>query len=171
MSDSKKRKLLLLRRKFELLRNRTLSRYKPHQKQSEFHEVGKHSKERLFLAGNRCGKTHCGAMEMAMHLTGEYPTWWHGLTFNKPIKAWAASVTTESTRDILQRAYLGNLRDDSVGSIPSFSIVKTTLRRGVADAVDTVYVKHKSGGVSTLGFKSYDQGREKFQGTPLISYI
>jgi phage terminase large subunit-like protein len=39
------------------------------------------------------------------------------------------------------------------------------MRKGVTDAVDTVRVKHVSGGSSTLGFKSYDQGREKWQGT------
>lgn len=38
---------------------------------------------------------------------------------------------------------------------------------GVADAVDSVLVRHKSGDNSTLGFKSYDQGREKWQGETL----
>jgi phage terminase large subunit-like protein len=31
--------------------------------------------------------------------------------------------------------------------------------------MDTVSVRHASGGTSVLGFKSYDQGRRKFQGT------
>jgi phage terminase large subunit-like protein len=38
-------------------------------------------------------------------------------------------------------------------------------RRGVADAIDTANVRHVSGGTSTIGLKSYDQGRKKFQGT------
>jgi phage terminase large subunit-like protein len=31
--------------------------------------------------------------------------------------------------------------------------------------IDTIPIKHKSGGWSKLGFKSYDQGRKVFQGT------
>lgn len=38
---------------------------------------------------------------------------------------------------------------------------------GTPDALDSVVVKHVSGGTSTLGFKSYDQGREKWQGETL----
>jgi phage terminase large subunit-like protein len=38
------------------------------------------------------------------------------------------------------------------------------MRQGVADAVDTLVVRHVSGGKSTIGFKSYDQGRQKWQG-------
>lgn len=34
----------------------------------------------------------------------------------------------------------------------------------MANALDTVLVRHVSGGVSELGFKSYDQGRQKWQG-------
>lgn len=36
---------------------------------------------------------------------------------------------------------------------------------GVANALDTVQINHVSGGISTLGFKSYDQGRQKWQGS------
>lgn len=39
-------------------------------------------------------------------------------------------------------------------------------RQGVPDAIDGIVVKHVSG-ESTLGFKSYDQGREKWQGETL----
>lgn len=109
--------------------------------------------------------TFCGATEMAMHLTGVYPSWWEGKRFNEPVDAWAASDTGETTRDILQNEYLGNPSKGTVGAIHTSLIVNTTARRGVSDAVDTVYVQHKSGGVSQLGFKSYDQGRSKFQGT------
>jgi phage terminase large subunit-like protein len=38
---------------------------------------------------------------------------------------------------------------------------------GVPDALDSVVVQHVSGGQSTLGFKSYDQGRQKWQGETL----
>jgi phage terminase large subunit-like protein len=35
----------------------------------------------------------------------------------------------------------------------------------VDDLTDTVKVQHKSGGWSTLGMKSYEQGRGSFEGT------
>ena len=58
---------------------------------------------------------------------------------------------------------------DALGSgfIPKAAILKVTASHGVSDAVDTVQVRHVSGGVSTLGFKSYEQGRGKFQGATL----
>jgi len=155
----------LLQTKLTLLKGLSFAPYQPHAKQEAFHAAGKLYKERLFLAGNRCGKTYAAAQEMAMHLTGEYPDWWQGLRFEKPIHAWAASVTVESTRDILQKAYLGDETQNVVGAIPQGLLLDVTMRRGVSGAIDTVYVRHKTGAVSMLGFKSYDQGREKFQGT------
>lgn len=98
-----------------------------------------------------------------MHLTGLYPAWWQGARYTRPVKAWAASVTAEATRDILQAAYLGV--GEGSGLIPPHLITRQTIKRGVAEAVDQVYIRHSSGGQSVLGFKSYDQGREKFQGT------
>jgi phage terminase large subunit-like protein len=47
--------------------------------------------------------------------------------------------------------------------LPHDSIEKVAKSGG--DRADIVYVKHKSGGVSTIGFKSYDQGRPAFEGT------
>lgn len=139
--------------------------YRPHPKQEIFHAFGADCRERLFLAGNRVGKTFCGATEMAMHLTGRYPAWWAGRRFTEPVDAWAASDTSETTRDILQNEYLGNPSKGTIGAIHPSLIVDQSPRRGIADAVDTVLVRHFSGKVSQLGFKSYDQGRAKFQGT------
>jgi phage terminase large subunit-like protein len=140
--------------------------YTPHSKQALLHKLGSSCRERLFLGGNRTGKTFCGSNEMAMHLTGVYPSWWEGERFNEPVDAWAASDTGETTRDILQNEYLGNPAKGTLGALhPSVLVGEPTSRRGVSGAVDTVYVRHISGGVSQLGFKSYDQGRSKFQGT------
>ena len=44
---------------------------------------------------------------------------------------------------------------------------KPTLGHGASDAFDTIQVKHRSGGLSILRFKSYEQGRQKFQGETL----
>src|SRR3954454_13503795 len=60
-------------------------------------------RERLMLAANRVGKTEgVGAYETTVHLTGQYPPWWEGPRFHKPIKAWAAGDTSKTVRDILQ---------------------------------------------------------------------
>ena len=159
-----------LKRATELERrfNRTrLSRYRPYPKQAEFHAAGATHRERLFMAGNRVGKTQCGAAEMAFHLTGLYPDWWAGKRFAKAVRAWAAGVTNESTRDVVQEKLIGppSQREAwGTGFIPGQLMLQPSMARGAADSIDTVSVKHASGGTSMLQFKSYERGREKFQG-------
>ncbi len=84
-----------------------LASYAPYQKQKDFHAAGATHSERLFMAGNQLGKTLSGAAEWAMHLTGRYPTWWQGATFDKAPTLWASGVTSESTRDNPQRMLVG----------------------------------------------------------------
>lgn len=135
-------------------------------KHTEFFRAGAFHQERAAIAGNRCGKTTLGCYEASLHLTGDYPHWWDGYRFNEPVDWWAASDTSETTRDILQKEFLGPISEIGTGMIPQDLIIgDPARRRGIADAIDTVNVKHKSGGISSLAFKSYDQGREKFQGT------
>ena len=134
-------------------------------KHLEFFRLGKIHMERAFMAANRVGKTVVGAYEVTVHLTGEYPAWWEGRRFDRPTDWWAASDTSETTRDIVQLALLGPPGDHGTGMIPHRHILSVAPRRGVTDAVDLVRVRHVSGGISTLGFKAFEQGREKFQGT------
>jgi len=169
MADNEK--LNELARNLEELKRRQeenrLSYYKPYAKQRTFHELGATARERMFLAGNQLGKTYSGAAEMAMHLTGLYPSWWQGRRFAGPVRAWAAGVTGESTRDNPQRLLLGPLGLQGTGSIPKDRILEVRNGRGIPDAVDSVLVRHKDGGTSQLGFKSYERGREKLQGETL----
>ncbi len=135
-------------------------------KHLSFFEAGKTFMERAAIAANRVGKTTMSAYETTLHLTGQYPEWWTGRRFNHPVEWWAASDTGETTRDILQLEFLGKIDHLGTGMIPKDCIVgEPSRRRGVADSIDTVRVKHVTGGESSLSFKSYDQGREKFQGT------
>jgi phage terminase large subunit-like protein len=136
-------------------------------KHLQFFEAGNIHRERAFVAGNRTGKTlGIGAYELTCHLTGRYPEWWVGKRFVKPIEAWAAGDTGITTRDIIQRAILGPINDVGTGMIPKSCIVDTRRKAGsIQDLVDTVYVKHLTGGMSLLGLKIYDQRRESFQGT------
>jgi phage terminase large subunit-like protein len=150
-------------------RNRLIA-YKPYERQREFHDAGRVHRERLFMAGNQLGKTWAGGFECAMHLTGRYPGWWGGRRYDRPVRLWAAGVTGESTRDNPQRILLGPppLREQwGTGTVPGDSIEHISLSRGIADAVDSIVVRHASGGPSTLTFKAYGMGREKWQGETL----
>jgi len=87
-------------------------------KHSAFFTASKAYTETLFIAGNRCGKTLAGAFAMACHLTGDYPSWWNGKTFDRPIKAWAAGSDAKSTRDTVQKELLGSIGNWGTGLIP-----------------------------------------------------
>ena len=143
----------------------------PYPKQEQFFDLGATKHERLLMAGNQVGKSYAGAFETACHLTGEYPDYWLGHRWDRPVIGWAAGETGLVVRDASQRLLCGSPGVDELfgsGMIPKECFIdKPSLARGVADAYDTVQVRHKSGGVSILQFKSYEQGREKFQAATL----
>ncbi len=142
---------------------RQLDLYRPHKKQAEFHQAGKTAKERLFMAGNQQGKSLALAAEVAMHLTGEYPDWWVGRRFPKPIKAWVGGVDGDLTRDGIQVRLVGLPESLGTGMVPKRCVLATTAARGTTGLFDTVLIQHTSGGKSTLGFKSYKEGRLAWQ--------
>lgn len=118
------------------------------------------------MAANRVGKTEgCGAYETTLHATGLYPSWWPGKRFHKPVKAWAAGDTNKTVREIIQEKLLGPPGHWGTGMVPGDLVVHRTLKQGVADAIDTIFVRHVSGGTSRIGLKSYQEGRESFQGS------
>jgi len=136
-----------------------------YKKHTDFFALGAHHRERLFLAANRTGKSITGAYETSVHLSGLYPHWWVGKRFTRPNRWWVAGDTSKTVRDIVQEAILGPARAIGTGMLPGNTIIRCTPKSGIPDAVDTVHVRHISGGTSVLQFKSYDQGREAFQGT------
>ncbi|NUX58672.1 terminase large subunit domain-containing protein [Paraburkholderia youngii] len=147
-----------------------LADYAPYPKQMEFHAAGADPNviDRLLMAGNQLGKTHSAGFETAMHLTGDYPDWWTGKRFDGPTLGWAAGVTGESTRDNPQRILLGQPGEWGTGSIPADRIIGITRKaHGVPDSVDSIKVRHKTGGTSIVWMKAYEQGREKWQGVTL----
>ena len=145
--------------------------FEPYARQREFLDAGATRRERLLIAGNQNGKTHCGAFEACIHMTGLYPKDWKGRRFDKPTKGWACGMTSLAVRDIQQKKLCGEPGVESsfgTGMIPKDLFVdKPSLARGVTDAYDTIQVRHISGGVSVCRFKSYEQGRAKFQGESL----
>jgi phage terminase large subunit-like protein len=149
---------------------RRLTEYRPYAKQRAFHAAGADHRERLLMAGNQLGKTFCGAAEAAIHLTGRYPEWWTGRRWDRPVRAWGGSKTGEVTRDGVQRYLIGEPKDEGqwgTGMIPGDDLLDWSRRQGVADALDSAIIRHASGGTSTIGFKSYDQGRQKWQSETL----
>jgi phage terminase large subunit-like protein len=141
-----------------------------------FFTAGAYHRERLFMAGNRVGKTEGGGTEATYHLTGNYPAWWTGRVFKKPIRAMVAGDTSETTRDILQKKLLGGrygTEEWGTGLIPLECLGKPILKQGVSGGYSEVPIKYKSKGEgspsewSSLKFRSYDQGRRIFQGQEL----
>ena len=149
------------------LRNCPLGR-KHYPKQMQFFALEQTDDEIALFGGNRTGKTHCGCFADVLHLTGLYPDWWPGRRYTHPIDMWVATDTAKNTRDILQDKFCGKPGHEQAygtGMIPGDLLVRKTVKHGLADAFESVFIRHVSGGVSTLQFKSYDQGREAFQGT------
>lgn len=135
-------------------------------KHLDFFKAGKFFRERCILAGNRIGKSEgIGGFETVLHATGLYPDWWEGHRYSSPIRAWCCGDTGKTVRDINQLKLLGPVGAFGTGLIPAHTLINHTSKPGVPDAVETIRVKHTSGGESSILFKSYDQGRHSFQGT------
>ena len=167
LSQDINRKLELLREQKKRLRFNRIDQYDPYPYQQQFHETSKDSNQRLLMAANRIGKSYCGAAEMSYHLRGIYPDWWKGRRYDQPITAWAGGVSNETTRDIVQAELLGSPDDPDAfgsGAIPKNYIIKTERKPGVPNAKSVALIRHVSGGNSSLHFKAYEMGVEKWQG-------
>lgn len=131
-----------------------------------FFAAGKEHRERAAIAANRVGKTE-GILgyEGALHLTGEYPEWWDGRTWARPVNMLCGGDTGTTTRDILVSKMLGPPGARGTGLIPGKRLGRIAPAMGIPNHVDFCLVRHVSGGFSTLQFRSYDQGRKAWQGT------
>lgn len=139
-----------------------LSRYnagrKKHKKQMAFHRCRKRS--RWVFGGNRSGKTECGAVEAVWMALGCHPY----RKNRKDVFGWVVSPTMQVQRDVAQKKILHYLRPDRIADIVMVSGRKDSPQTGI---VDQIVVKNALGGTSVIGFKSCDQGRERFQGSSL----
>lgn len=131
---------------------------KVHLKQLEFHKCPK--KNRWVFGGNRSGKTECGAVETIWLARGIHP-----YRDNKPdVECWVVSLSTQVQRDVAQNKILHYLNKDWIVDIVMLSGKKSAMDMGV---IDFITIRNVFGGLSKIGFRSCDQGREKFQGTSL----
>ena len=131
---------------------------KIHYKQLQFHRSLK--RNRWVFGGNRSGKTECGAVEAVWLARGIHP-----YRPNKPnVFGWVVSVSYEVQRDVAQSKILHYLNPEWIEDIIMHSGTKGSPSNGI---IDTIIVRNVFGGLSKIGFKSADQGREKFQGASL----
>lgn len=136
-------------------------------KHRAFFKAGATYNERVFMAGNRCGKSIAGAFEASCHATGIYPSWWEGRRFDKPTHGWAIGSTARATRDTGQKELIGPVGAWGTGMIPKESLGKFWALAGVPQGIDMIQVKHISGGMSTIGFKNYEQPAQALWGVTL----
>ena len=172
LTDEEIRQRLAEQRKIEKFRNYgKLFTFTPHAKQWEFLDMGASLRERMLRAGNQEGKTTTAAYETACHLTGNYPRRWKGKRFDHAPRGWVAGVSSVLVRDGPQKLLCGTPGSEEEfgkGFIPKDSFSgKPSLGHGVSNAYDTIRVRHKSGDISSITFKSYEQGVTKFQSESL----
>ncbi len=134
-------------------------------KHLEFFAAGAYEHQRAVIGANRSGKSTATCYETTLHATGEYPNWWEGWRYNRPVSVWACGEDAKAVRESLQPTLLGYPKSPiGTGLIPRASIVGDPIKRsGVPDAIDSVNVRHISGGITRIVFKAYEQGRESFQ--------
>ncbi|MCL2851348.1 MAG: terminase family protein [Firmicutes bacterium] len=126
-----------------------------HRKQIDFHVD--QSKSRWVFGGNRTGKTECGAMESIWFATATHPY----RQIDRATSGWVVSLSLQVQRDVAQAKILKYLPTEWVTDIVMKSGTKQNPGSGI---IDFVTVRNRLGTTSTIGFKSCDQGREKFQG-------
>lgn len=146
--------------------------FRPHDKQKEWLLCGK--RNAWALGGNRTGKTEGGAVKAVFYALGDsiekyLEDWPEELRRSfqtlvkrfdgKPTRGWVCSESFEVQRDVTQKKLLGDPDTGKGGLLPLSEITDIIYR--TKDVIDIIKLKNGS----TIGFKSYDQGRKKFQGT------
>lgn len=169
--------LLELQRELEArTRRRALDGYFPisgdhcrfeYPKHMEFFKSGSNYHQRLFMAANRVGKTLGMGCELVYHLTGQYPEWWEGYRFQTSCEWWVCGVTARDVKVVLQDLLIGKVNEFGEGLVPYDTLDFDTLKdaQRIDTPINAFRVKHVSGGWSTVEFKTYEQGRQSFQGT------
>lgn len=149
-------------REKQLYRNNRIFRYntgeKVHLKQMDFHKCQK--RNRWVFGGNRSGKTECGAVETVWRARGIHPY----RENRADVNGWVVSPTREVQREVAQRKVLYYLNPEWIADVVMVSGKSGNPDGGV---IDYIAVKNVFGGISRIGFKSAEMGREKFQGASL----
>ncbi len=130
------------------------------------------------LGANGSGKSTLGSYITYCHLSGKYPKWWKGHRFNMgPISSWVASIETKQLSAI-QEILFGKYNEPGTGLIPKEDLLDDkghlmlTSWPSSGNCYSVAYIRHYDvngnfDGYSQLGFKTYLQGWEQFQGATL----
>ena len=78
-----------------------------------------------------------------------------------PARIWVVSETFEVQRDVVQREIVGDPQTFKGGWLPTGEVKSKAYRN--SNVLDTLTLRNGH----TIGWKSYDQGREKFQGASM----
>jgi len=144
--------------------------FEPYPPQAKFFADGLRHHQRLIRGGNQTGKSLACAVELAYHLSGEYPPGWNGRRFAKPIRAWVVGPTAQLVRDGPQRQLCSRAGEFGTGAIPLTAMAaapKPIMVPGGTGSIDTLRVAHKTNGaadgISSCTFKSFEMRSEKMQ--------
>ena len=114
------------------------------------------------ICGNQMGKSEIACAIAACHLTGYYPDWWEGKKYDRPVNLWIAGPDGRHNRDVLQKRLFGTdnkklNKELGTGMIPRESINMDSVVSVRSNDIESVKIKHKSGGESSLSFRAYTQ--------------
>jgi len=126
------------------IKNNPLKYAKSHSKQQEFFKSN--SSIRVLFWGNRVGKTEGCAQEVARYVLGEH----QHRDVIVPIEVWCACPSYDLQKETSQKKLQAYLPENAIKHI-------TYVKAGTWGEVEL-----NNG--SKINFKSYEQGREKFQG-------
>lgn len=162
MSEIQEKLKLVCREIAKRQPNKNLAAYnsgdKIHKKQLEFHKCQK--RNRWVFGGNRSGKSECGAVEVVYMARGIHPY----RKNRKDASGWVVSLSRQVQRDVVQQKIFHYLNPSWIHKIVMQSGSESSPESGI---IDFLLIKNVFGGLSKIGFKSCDQGREKFQGASL----
>ncbi len=117
-------------------------------------------RNRWCFGGNRSGKTECGAVEVVYMALGNHPY----RDNKKNTTGWVVSLSRQVQRDVAQEKILHYLPPSSIKQVVMATGSKEYLQSGM---IDFIMVENAFGGLSKIGFRNCEQGREKFQGASL----
>ena len=130
-----------------------------HEKQILFHKSL--AKNKWAFGGNRSGKSECGAVETVWIARGIHP---YKKNIERGADGWVVSLSTKVQREVAQSKILSYLDKNWIEDIIMIQGSKGSAKYGI---IDKILVKNVFGNISTITFKSCEEGREMFQGASL----
>jgi len=162
-----KQKFNLLKFIFPEKGPRARDKYKPAMK---FMAKGKDKRFRVYIGGNRSGKSFTCGVELAYHVLGQYPDWWEGRRFKRLQNVWIVAESGKLFRDSLQQLLFGAAGADiGTGLLPlaehnnGVGIIKWSGMEGTAGGIGTCWVRNAKGRTVAISIKTNEMSREQFQ--------